>query len=89
MLPTGLLLLWLAVTIWSSPDDGTDVAGMLGLGVALTGIAALAGAVTLSLFAVWRRGHPPRPSFPSWQSDPWRQGELRYWDGDSWTDYTS
>lgn len=89
MAPLGILLLWLAVVVWSQPEDGTDAAGMLGLSLAMMGLAGLGGAVALGAVAMWRRTHPPRQLAPIWQPDPWGQAAMRYWDGQAWTHYTA
>jgi hypothetical protein len=51
--------------------------------------------IAFPAYLIWRgnrlreRQQPPQlpaaPAPPGWHPDPWKQAELRYWDGANWT----
>lgn len=79
---------WAGAAIWGQPDEGTDGAAMFAVSLFSVAVAALAGALLLLGYAIWRRFRAPRPApTPMWRPDPWRHGRWRYWDGAAWTDH--
>lgn len=91
----GLLSGWLGVSLWSTPEDGTDSAGMAAVSAILffflsLGSLASASSCAVALILVRRQssqdGNNVAP--PAWYPDPWGGVNRRWWDGHSWTGWT-
>jgi hypothetical protein len=88
LLAATFLFGWAGAVVWSQPEDGTDGAAMFAFSLFSMAMAALAGALLLVGYVIWRRLRAPRPApTQMWRHDPWRQGRWRYWDGTAWTDH--
>lgn len=62
----------------TSQDDTTD------LGIALVVLGALVCLISVVLPFLRLRSAPP-----AWYSDPWRQADWRFWNGQQWTAHIS
>jgi hypothetical protein len=91
----GLLSGWLGVALWSTPEDGTDSAGMTAVSAILffflsLGSLASASSCAVALILVRRQssqdGNNVAP--PAWYPDPWGAASRRWWDGHAWTGWT-
>lgn len=85
----GGLVTWQGVQFGLAANDGTDGAGMASLSFLLLGAPTLVTGVAMLVVAGWRRRRPPHPRRAGWRHDPWREAQLRYWDGRTWTGFTA
>ncbi len=82
----GACVAWAA----SSPEDGTDAAGMAIMSFGMLTLFAAAGSVTCVALYLW--GPKPavsRPPVTGWYADPSGEPQWRYWNGSAWTDFTA
>ena len=84
------LLLFLAVAVWAytSPNDGTDAAGMAFASAVLCGLGAFALRALTGLIALvmrYDRLVADRPAPPGWYPEQTSPTGHRYWDGVDWT----
>jgi hypothetical protein len=91
----GLLFGWFGVALWSTPEDGTDSAGMAAVSAMMfffLSLGSLDSAFTcaVALILVRRQSseHGNNVATPAWYPDPWGVANRRWWDGHSWTGWT-